>query len=324
MYVKNHSASKSMANPRSLRRILGDPETTIILDGGLATELERKGCNISGALWSAKILLDDPESIKQVHLDYFNAGADVAITASYQASVAGLVQHHPSMTAKHAKQLIQQSVQLAKDAKSIAKSNRLSKELFVAGSVGPYGAYLADGSEYRGDYSLPEQEMKDFHRPRIEALVDAGVDVLAFETIPSYDEAVALLHLLPEYPHIDAWFSFTLRDDSHISDGTPLRKLVELLENSEQVLAIGVNCVPEAMAEGALATLHTLTSKPLVIYPNSGEIYDAETKTWRGEHSQGAPLKDKAQKWRTLGARLIGGCCRTTPDSIRTINDALR
>jgi homocysteine S-methyltransferase len=313
-----------MGNSKALRELLATSNATVVLDGGLATELERKGCNISGALWSAEILINEPELIKQVHLDYFNAGAVVAITASYQASVAGLLKHQPTMTPEQAKQLIQQSVRLAKAAMTAAEAPGIERQLFVAGSVGPYGAYLADGSEYTGNYELPEQEMKDFHRPRVEALVNAGVDLLAFETIPSYAETVALLHLLQEFPHTDAWFSFTLADADHISDGVLLSKVVELLGESEQVIAIGVNCIAENMVNSALVTLQALTPKPLVVYPNSGEVYDAKTKTWSGELSSGVSQKEKAQRWRQLGARLIGGCCRTTPDSIAAISAALR
>jgi len=193
----------------------------------------------------------------------------------------------------------------------------------VAGSVGPYGAYLADGSEYKGDYKLSTEDMKDFHRGRMRALVDAKVDILALETIPSYAEAEALIQLLKEFPGIDAWISFTLKDENHISDGTALDEVVQLLAAETQILAIGFNCVSETLAEHALANLRSFTDKPLVIYPNSGEVYDATTKTWSGEHSQGTSLQDKARRWRELGAEVHGGCCRTTPESIRTISKAL-
>jgi homocysteine S-methyltransferase len=315
---------KSMGSPSLFNEMLNDTSETVILDGGLATELEGKGCDISGLLWSAEILINEPKLIEQVHLDYFNAGADVAITASYQASVVGLMQHKSPMTEDQAKQLIKKSVNLAQNARKAVKQQDELRTLYIAGSVGPYGAYLADGSEYRGDYTLPEQEMMEFHRSRIDALVESGVDVLAFETIPSYAESMALLRLLEKRPRMFAWFSFTLKDERHISDGTSLAEVVRLLEGSSQVLAIGVNCVSEALGEAALTTLSRLTTKPLLIYPNSGETYDANTKTWSGEHSQGDALKEKAQRWKSLGARLIGGCCRTTPESIRTIRNALR
>jgi homocysteine S-methyltransferase len=144
------------------------------------------------------------------------------------------------------------------------------------------------------------------------------------ETIPSYAETEALLQVLREFPGMNAWVSFTLKDEKHISDGTSLRKVADLLNREDQIIAIGVNCVSEGLAEKALAILHEHTSKPLVVYPNSGEVYDATTKTWSGEESGGSSLQEKARRWHSLGARLIGGCCRTTPESIRTIRNALR
>jgi homocysteine S-methyltransferase len=307
----------------SLASVLSSSDACIVLDGGLATELERNGCDINSALWSAEILINKPTIVEQVHLDYYISGADVAITASYQASVAGLTKYQSGWTSEDAEALIKRSVQLARNASIAARSQGITRPLFVAGSVGPYGAYLADGSEYRGDYALSTEDMMAFHRPRMQALVAAGVDVLALETIPSYTEAESLLQLLAEFPGMQAWVSFTLRDEGHISDGTPLRKVVSLIAAKEQICAMGINCVSETLAEQALAIFRTLTDKPLVIYPNSGEVYDATNKTWSGEQSQGLSLKDKATQWKKLGARLIGGCCRTTPDSIRTISSAI-
>lgn len=313
-----------MFRKKTIRQVLSTTDQTIVLDGGLATELERKGCNISTSLWSAEILINQPDLIKQVHQDYYAAGADVAISASYQASSDGLIKHMPGMTESEAKVLIKRSVELAKSAAASSQLQWVAKQLYVAGSIGPYGAFLADGSEYRGDYTLGVEDMKDFHRPRLRALVEAGVDILALETIPSFHETEALIQLLSEFPKTDAWISFTLKDEGHISDGTSLTALASLLATSDQVIAIGVNCIPEALAETALTNLRALTDKPLVVYPNSGEVYDATTKTWSGEHSQGEFLRDKARRWRDIGARLIGGCCRTTPESIQTVSDALK
>lgn len=194
----------------------------------------------------------------------------------------------------------------------------------VAGSVGPYGAFLAKGAEYRGDYQLPQAEMMAFHRPRIAALVDAGVDVLACETQPSLPEMVALLQVLREFPHITAWFSCTLRDEQHISAGTPLRDVVALLDNHPQVVALGINCIAFACATAALAHLSSLTALPLVVYPNSGEHYDANTKRWSVTGEQTCSLSAHLPAWRAAGARLIGGCCRTTPQDIAAIAHACK
>jgi len=294
----------------------------IVIDGALATELEDRGCDLNSSLWSAEVLIHKPELIYQVHLDYFLAGADVAITASYQASTAGLAQHGLSLST--ARELICKSVDLAKRASSEVQRQNPSRNCFVAGSVGPYGAFLANGAEYRGDYQLPEEAMKDFHRPRVQALIEAGVDLLAFETIPSFQEIHALVALLLEFPSMTCWMSFTLRDENHISDGTPLGQVLKLLNTSVQVVAVGVNCIPEETVSNALSSLSSRTRKPLLAYPNSGEIYDASSKTWSGHRAQGCHLVDRVKEWHNLGAKLVGGCCRTSPEDIRIVKTTLQ
>ncbi|UZH04745.1 homocysteine S-methyltransferase [Pantoea anthophila] len=289
----------------------------LILDGALATELEARGCQLADALWSAKVLMEDPELIYQVHYDYFVAGARCAITASYQATPQGFATR--GLSEDESLALIARSVELAQRARHDYLAVRPdAKTLLVAGSVGPYGAFLADGSEYRGDYALPEAVMMAFHRPRVQALLAAGADLLACETLPSFAEAQALVKLLAEFPDARAWFSFTLRDAGHISDGTPLAEVVSWLNQQPQVVALGVNCVALESVTPALQQLQTLTDKPLVVYPNSGEQYDAGSKTWHSAPS-GCTLHDKLAEWQQAGARLIGGCCRTSPGDIAAI-----
>lgn len=297
-------------------------ERCIVLDGALATELQARGCDLDDPLWSAKVLLERPELIGQVHLDYFRAGAQCAITASYQATPPGLAAR--GLDPAQARQLIARSAQLALDARrEHRQAHPGAGPLLVAGSVGPYGAYLADGSEYRGDYALPQARMMDFHRPRIAALVEAGVDLLACETLPSAPEIRALQALLGEFPDASAWFSFTLRDAAHLSDGTPLREVVASLDGDRQVLAVGVNCVAPPLATAALQHLSTLTALPLVVYPNSGERFDAQGKAWVCGDAATGTLADHLDAWRAAGARLIGGCCRTTPGDIAQLAQRL-
>lgn len=292
----------------------------LILDGALATELEARGCQLADALWSAKVLMENPELIYQVHYDYFAAGARCAITTSYQATPQGFATRGLDQAQSLA--LIAQSVELARRAREdYLATQSEAKTLLVAGSVGPYGAFLADGSEYRGDYALPETEMMAFHRPRIAALLAAGADLLACETLPSFAEAQALATLLTEFPDSTAWFSFTLRDAGHISDGTPLSEVVGWLNTQPQVVALGVNCVALESVTPALQQLQQLTDKPLVVYPNSGEQYDASSKTWHSAPS-GCTLEHKLDEWQRAGAKLIGGCCRTSPKDIAAIAHA--
>lgn len=279
-------------------------------------------------MWSAQILLTEPSLVKRTHLDYYHAGANIAITASYQASIPGLIKHL-NISEDEAKELVKKSVRLAHEARHEYQSSltAIQKErpLLVAGSVGPYGAFLADGSEYRGDYAITKEDMKEFHRGRVEALVDAGVDILACETMPSFTEVCALAELLADdFPDREAWFSFTLRDEKHISDGTPLSDVVKVLGICKNIVAMGVNCVKEDLALGALKGLSKLTSKPLVVYPNSGEEWNAQKRDWEGCRSEGAHLRERTEGYRKAGAQLIGGCCRTLPSDINIIAETLR
>ncbi|WP_284752986.1 homocysteine S-methyltransferase [Arthrobacter sp. efr-133-R2A-120] len=304
----------------SLSRML-DSGANLTVDGALATELEARGCDLDDPLWSAKVLLEQPQLIKQVHRDYFDAGAEIAITSSYQALPQGFARR--GIAEAEALELVALSVRLADEARSEhLAENPGAGPLLIAGSIGPYGAFLADGSEYRGDYVLTQREFKEFHRPRIAALVEASVDLLACETLPSFAEAEALLALVEEFD-VESWFSFTLRDGGHISDDTPLARVAALCGAQPRVAAIGVNCVPLNLVSPALEALRNATDKPLLAYPNSGESYDAVTKTWgpvAGARAGGpSSLADGVGAWHDLGARLIGGCCRTTPRDIAAV-----
>ena len=290
----------------------------VLLDGAMATELEARGCDLADSLWSAKVLMENPQLIYDVHLDYFRAGAQVAITASYQATPEGFAARGLDETQSRA--LIARSVELARQARDAYRAeNPAAKGLLIAGSIGPYGAYLADGSEYRGDYQRSAQVFQDFHRPRIDALLEAGADLLACETLSSFDEIRALAQLLVEYPVAQAWFSFTLRDSQHLSDGTPLRDVLAFLADYPQILAVGINCIALENTVDALSYLHSQTPLPLVVYPNSGEHYDAVTKTWHHHGEACATLEGYLPEWLAVGAKLIGGCCRTTPKDIAAL-----
>ncbi|WNS81309.1 homocysteine S-methyltransferase [Domibacillus sp. DTU_2020_1001157_1_SI_ALB_TIR_016] len=293
----------------------------IVLDGAMATELERHGCQLNDSLWSARMLMETPELIKQVHLDYFRAGADCAITASYQATIDGFAQY--GLTAEETINVIQASVRIAAQARdefwqSLDDKTSRPKPL-VAASVGPYGAFLADGSEYRGDYKLTQEELIEFHRPRIQALIEAGADLLACETIPNLTEASALARLLQEeFPETYAWISFSAKDGQHISSGERIADCAGELESVSQIAAIGVNCTaPEFMPE-LIGEIKRASSKPVIVYPNLGEVYDAETKTWSGAPDMEA-YSQHTRHWHECGAQLIGGCCRTKPSDIETI-----
>lgn len=294
----------------------------MIIDGALASELQRRGCDLNDSLWSAKVLIEQPELIQQVHYDYFKAGADCAITASYQATPMGFAQK--GIELEESIKLIKTSVKLAQQAKmQYLNDIKEDKALLIAGSVGPYGAYLANGSEYTGDYQLSESEFIAFHKDRVTALIDAGVDILACETMPSFLEIKALAKLIQQFPMVNCWFSLTLKDQQHISDGTPLTEVIEYLNSIEQIVSVGINCIALEKVTPALEVLSKLTSKPLIVYPNSGEEYDPTTKQWHKNHHHNCTFANLLDTWIKLGAKLIGGCCQTTPEDIVEIHQLL-
>lgn len=292
----------------------------VIVDGAMATELENYGCDLNDRLWSAKILMENPELIKKVHLDYFEAGADCAITASYQATIEGYKER--GLTEEEAIALIRKSVQLAVEARdefwSGVKNQSSRPKPLVAASVGPYGAFLSDGSEYRGDYSVSEYELAVFHKERIQVLVEAGADVLACETIPCLAEAQAIVKILEEFPEVYAWFTFSAKDDFHISDGEKISDCAEWLDGQAQVAAIGINCTAPQFIESLIQEVKSKTSKPVIVYPNSGATYDPISKTWSEEPSANT-FSANSKAWHKAGAQIIGGCCRTSPDDIAAI-----
>jgi len=290
--------------------------TPLLLDGALATELERRGADLRDPLWSAKVLLDNPTLIRDVHLDYFRAGAQVATTASYQASFPGFMAR--GLSRAEAADLMMLSVRLAQEARDlfIAESSTQSAPL-VAASVGCYGAFLADGSEYRGDYGLTKQQLIDWHRPRIETLVEAKPDLLACETIPTLVEAEALVRLLEEFPQVPAWLSFSCKDAAHISHGERFVEAVRLANDAANVVAVGVNCTAPRLVEALLEAASPFAKKTLLAYPNSGETWDATTRTWDGNAT--FAWEEAARRWFRAGARWVGGCCRTTPETIRRL-----
>jgi homocysteine S-methyltransferase len=302
----------------------GDPfhGSTWILDGALATELEARGCDISGPLWSARVLREQPEAIERLHYDYYAAGAEIAITASYQASYEGFASI--GIGADETTRLLQLSVELALSARVRYRREHPSdhRNLLVAASVGPYGAISHDGAEYRGDYGLAVDELAEFHARRFSVLAAAGADLLACETIPVLDEAHAFARLLEVHPGTLAWFSFTSPDGERTSHGEPLEECGRLAQGVDGVVAVGVNCVRPEVVARAIRSLRAGTGKPIVVYPNSGERWYAEDESWHGAAAADG-LAALAPGWIEAGARLVGGCCRVGPGQIAALSGAL-
>ncbi|MCK5674213.1 MAG: homocysteine S-methyltransferase [Spirochaetales bacterium] len=293
----------------------------MILDGAFATELEHRGCDLNDPLWSAKVLMENPEIIGKVHTDYYNAGADCVITASYQATYEGFEKR--GLSGKEAEELIQLSVRIAAEARDSfwaeTRNRKGRPKPLVAASVGPYGAFLADGSEYRGNYGLTVDELMNFHRKRLKTLIEAGPDILACETIPCLDEAKALTFLLEENPGVYTWISFSAKDGRHINSGEEISACAEWLNNHKQVAAVGINCTAPKYMESLVSEIKKSTDKPVILYPNSGEEYLPDSKTWNGA-SIVESYSESAQGWYKSGASIIGGCCRTKPSDIKEIS----
>lgn len=298
-----------------------EEQGALVLDGGLATELEARGADVGDELWSAGVLQSDPGLIRQVHLDYLAAGADCTISATYQATEEGFMTAR-RLDAEAARALLVRAVELAMEARELfwsePQNRHRRRRPLVAASIGPYGAYLADGSEYTGAYDLDEAGLIEFHRRRFRLLATSGADLLACETIPSLPETRALVRLLGESPSTWAWFSFCCRDGRHLADGTPIATAAAAVEGCEQVVAVGVNCTPPRFIAGLIAELRRTSARPIVVYPNASR-YDAQSKSWSGEVIGPERLAQDAAVWWKAGARLLGGCCCTGPQHIREI-----
>jgi homocysteine S-methyltransferase len=273
----------------------------VVLDGGLSTALELAGHDLSDALWSARLLLTDRDAIRAAHLAYYRAGAEVVITSSYQATFEGFAAR--GLTAAQTAALLRDSVTLARAAASEVDGPR-----WVAASVGPYGAMLADGSEYRGRYGLTRQALESFHRPRIEVLAEAGADVLAVETIPDVAEAEAVLGVVAG-SGVPLWLSYSARG-TRTCAGQPLTEAFAAARGVAEVIAVGVNCCDPADVDEAVAIAHEVTGKPVVVYPNSGQRWDAAARAWTGDP---AFEPERVAGWVEGGARLVGGCCQVGP-----------
>jgi len=318
----------SRAAPDAIGRLL-ERQGFVVLDGGLGTELEALGCDLSDPLWSAKALFDDPERTREAHRRFLEAGADVIATATYQATFPGLREH--GLEDRAIETLLRAAVELAievRDAFWADETNRAAERdgvgrarPLVAASIGPYGAYLADGSEYRGAYGLGLGDLYDFHAPRWEVLAGTDADVIACETTPSHDEVLAYCRLAAVSGR-PTWISFQCADETHLADGTPLQAVAAICEDEPNVIAVGVNCVDPRLVGPLIEAVRRGTGKPLLVYPNSGETWDAESKAWRGAVAP-TDWTERALQWARAGAAGIGGCCRVRPADIAAIRTAL-
>lgn len=290
-----------------------------VLDGAMATELERKGFDLSGPLWSAHVLESSPEAIAEVHREYLDAGADCLLTASYQVSAEGFqkIGYDTPSAAEAAANALRASVSIAEKVRREYQSGA-TRKIWIAASLGPYGAMLHDGSEYHGNYMCSFDDLVGFHSRRIAVLIETSADFLAFESIPSLLEAEAILAALHPYPEVGVYFSFTCRDGIHVSHGETLQACAELLDEQPQVIGIGVNCTAPGLIGSLVRQLTKVTSKTIVVYPNSGGQWEPVHRCWQGDGLI-QEFSRLAKMWRDDGAQWIGGCCRTGPEHVRAV-----
>lgn len=290
-----------------------------VLDGGLASELEHQGARINGPLWSAQALEDEPEKLAAVYRAYIEAGSQCIATCSYQVSRMGYAE--VGLPAERADTALVRSVEIARSVVSEFPDRRV----LVAGSLGPYGAALHNDGEYTGDYNCSYDDLVRFHRERIEVFARATgaqrPDLLAFETFPSLEEARAVGEALAPWPEIHAWFSFSCRDDKHVSHGERVVDCAALVASFSQTVAIGVNCVPPRWIPPLISELRAGSDKPVMVYPNSGEGWDAANRCWTGV-TDPDEFGAGAAQWFKAGAQIVGGCCRTRPAHIREVAKA--
>ena len=294
----------------------------VVLDGGLATQLESMGFNIDGDLWSAILLEQNPQAIIDAHRAYLDAGADCIISASYQASRRGFMSM--GKTADQADRLIASAVDLALTARReyLLDNPTAESSSLVAASVGPYGAAVHDGSEYTGVYDVSEQALRDFHAERLAVLDQCGADLLAVETIPNFAEAKILCELLAQ-ARTPAWVSFACCDEARISDGTMLASTAALFADHARVLALGINCTPPEFVTPLIREVRRVApNKAIVAYPNSGETYHSSDNSWSGTACD-FDNDFNVLAWKEAGAKLIGGCCRTGPENISALRSLL-
>ena len=294
----------------------------LLIDGGLSNVLEEQGCDLKHKLWYSKLLETNPEAIVQAHYDYLKSGAQCITTSTYQASFPGFkaIGHNRD----RAEALIIKSVQLAEIAIERAMTSGLVDiKPLIAASVGPYGAYLADGSEYIGNYGVSEKTLREFHLDRIRLLDRSNADFLACETIPSFQEAKVLSDIIN---HVDkpVWISFSCRDEQHLNDGSKIKKCVSIFKNHPKVFAVGVNCTDPKYISGIIRCIKANAGdKKIIVYPNSGEAYNAKSKTWLGL-SEPKLFVEMTKEWLKFGADIIGGCCRIGPEHIRKMSKVLQ
>lgn len=291
-------------------------ERTLVLDGGLATTLEGYGCDLNSSLWSSEVIIHEPNKVKQAHQAFTDAGADIVLTSTYQASFATF--ESIGMQTSEIKHLFDVAVEQIKAS--------VTDEQVIVGSLGPYGAYLSDGSEYTGAYEVSIEDYIDFHQARIQALIDRGIYDFVFETVPNFNEIKSIVeHIIPQYSDdITFWISCTVSDEGNLSDGTEFETVCQYIKDYEERLPVfGVNCSKIESVDKAIKKGLTALPQVIAVYPNGGKTFDPVEKVWVGQGDH-ALLAQKSKAWISQGIQIVGGCCETTPQDIQHIHQAIK
>lgn len=278
-------------------------ERVLILDGGLSTALEESGYDVSGPMWTGELLLSNPDAITAAHRSFVEAGADILITGSYQISFEG------GRSVGWSDDDVERALRNSTAAARLAAN----EDTIVAASIGPFGAHLNDGSEFRGNYGASARAIREFHDRRLDIVLDTEPDMLAIETMPDLDEVRIIMELVEsKSPEIDFWVSFTVREAGTLSGGATFADACAVVERESSAIAIGINCSPLSVITQTLVSVDT--DLPFVVYPNAGQSWDSESMSWAGKPEFATSVN--VEEWVSAGARIVGGCCGYGPGHI--------
>lgn len=321
----------------------------LVLDGALGTQLESIIPNDSeiqpknDPLWSTKVLMTQPKLIERIHYQYLQSGSDIIMTSTYQASCAGLIKYANSYTDEVA-HVWERSVDMANNAIRRHKLENNTKPIrnrdpIICGSVGPYGAFLANGAEYTGEYGMiSNEELEKHHFKLLQFLIlHPDVKLIAIETIPNFREFKVLVNLLTKLlslhgPNQKFYLSINVRNESEMCDGTPVEKVMNYLNFKmktmgilqRNIFAIGYNCVDYHLVTSLIDNLTMFNEFhiPMIVYPNLGYVYSTKHEEYIA-YQDTNELELMILDWLKRGVKIIGGCCGSGPQEIEKISEVV-
>ena len=279
-----------------------------LLDGSMSFPMEQLGYNLKNKLWTGKALINNPDLIKDIHKGYIDAGADFISTSTYQISFDRL--KNMGYQSEEIKKIFQKSVDIVKDA---IEESKLKKEIKIVGSFGPYASYDPEASEYIGEYDSTDIEIKKFHLNNIRIIEETDLDIILYETIPCLREIKILSEAL-SHSTKEIWISITCNEEMEFRDGSSFKDACEIISKIEKITTMGINCFSPLLVKKAIDLLKKYSNKKILIYPNSGEIYNPKERFWTGNNEFNNSM---IKNWLSLYPDIIGGCCRIGYDDIK-------